>query len=308
MKKNIKHLLDWKSWKDEEIRDLMELALKVKSKRWAYQGRFSGRDVAMIFQKSSTRTRISFEVGINELGGNSIYLDWQTTNFAITDIRYEAKYLSRTTSAILARLKNHDDLLKIIEVSEVPVINGCCNLYHPCQAFADCLTILQFIKNLSGTKLTYVGAYNNVLNSLVSICSTFGIQLTIVCPIRDSDSIDEESFQKLQKKGLLIETDNLKEAVKDAQLVYTDTWINMEFFDDPSYSEEKKKTIEKLMPYQLNAEVMKDSQAYIMHDMPIHAGYEITDELVWDKRSIIFDQAENRLDAQKAILIYLIEN
>ncbi|KAK3604161.1 hypothetical protein CHS0354_001968 [Potamilus streckersoni] len=248
--KNTRHLIDWKYWKEEDIRDLLDLAVKVKHNRWAYQGRLMGRSIALIFQKTSTRTRISFESGINELGGHPIFMDWNTSNFMISDIGYEAKYLSRNTSAIMARLKSNKDLLKIAENAEVPVINGCCDLYHPCQALADCMTIFQYAGKTEGIRLTMIWR-----------------------------QADEVSRKSAKEKGFLRETDDIRSAVNDADFVYTDTWVNMEFFNDSAYSEQKAKIIQKMMPYQINADLMKASKAYIMHDMPIHPGYEITDEM-----------------------------
>ena len=301
-----KHLIDWKFWDDSEIREMLALGRRVKRQRWEYQGHLQGRTLVMIFQKTSTRTRVSFEAGMTELGGHAINLDWHTTNFTLSDIRSETRYLSRNSAFIMARLKSHADLLDMASGATVPVINGCCNLYHPCQALADMLTIAEDRDaDPRGARLTYIGAYNNVVNSLVSISAALGVELTLVCPIRGQALVDEASRSRLLGLGLLTETLDVKAAVADADYVYTDTWIDMEFFNDPAFAEEKERRSALMLPYQLNAELLAGSGAKVMHDMPMHLGYEITEELAESERSIIYDQAENRLDAQKAILLTL---
>jgi ornithine carbamoyltransferase len=304
----VKHLIDWKHWGDDEVRDVLSLAQHIKSHRWEYQGHMQGRTLVMIFQKTSTRTRVSFEAGMTELGGHAINLDWMSSNFTLSDVRYEARYLSRNAAFIMARLKDNAELLRIESAATVPVINGCCNLYHPCQALADMLTIaVDRGGDVAGARLTYVGAYNNVVNSLVSIARPLGVHLTLCCPIRDESVIDQASRSALEAAGLLTETLDAKAAVADADYVYTDTWLDMEFFNDPGYAEEKDRRVKMMLPYQLNETLLEGTDAKVMHDMPIHAGYEIDADLVESERSIIYDQAENRLDAQKAILVTLIQ-
>ena len=301
-----KHLIDWKFRDDAEIREVLALARRVKRQRWEFQGHMQGRTLVMIFQKTSTRTRVSFEAGMTELGGHAINLDWHTTNFTLSDIRSETRYLSRNSAVIMARLRNHSDLLDMAAGATVPVINGCCNLYHPCQALADMLTIAEDRDgDPRGTRLTYIGAYNNVVNSLVSISAALGVELTLVCPIRDEAVVDAESRERLLELGLLTETLDAKAAVADADYVYTDTWIDMEYFNDPAFAEEKDRRCALMLPYQVNAELLADSRAKVMHDMPMHLGFEITGEVAESERSVIYDQAENRLDAQKAILLTL---
>ncbi len=302
-----KHLVDWKSWDDGEVREVLALARRVKRQRWEFQGHLQGRTLVMIFQKTSTRTRVSFEAGMTELGGHAINLDWRTTNFTLSDIRSETRYLSRNSACLMARLKSHSDLLDMVEGATVPVINGCCNLYHPCQVLADMLTIAEDRDgDPRGARLTYIGAYNNVVNSLVSVSAALGVELTLVCPIRDEAVVDAGSRERLLELGLLTETLDAREAVADADYVYTDTWIDMEYFNDPAFAEEKDRRCALMLPYQVNAELLADSRARVMHDMPMHLGYEITGDVAEGERSIIYAQAENRLDAQKAILLTLV--
>jgi len=302
----IKHLISWKDWQDKEIKKILDLAVEVKANPDAYGSSLDRETLVLLFQKTSTRTRVSFEAGMTELGGHAIFLDWMATNFNLTKIEYESAYLSRSSSAMMARMKQHEELLQLTSGATVPVINGCCNRYHPCQAMADMLTIYLDRGSLKGAKLTYLGVHNNVVNSMMALCATFGVELTLVCPIATEESIDEDIKNRIIEKGLLTETLDKKSAVNQADYIYTDTWVDMEFFNDPAYKEEKEKRIQTMLPYQINAELIQNSSAKIMHDMPIHTGYEITEEMVEHPRSIIFDQAENRLYAQKAILLTLI--
>ncbi|MGK0289288.1 MAG: ornithine carbamoyltransferase [bacterium] len=305
--KETKHLITWKDWTDEEIQDVLKRAKQVKDERLYYVGHAQNRSLVMLFQKTSTRTRVSFEAAMTELGGHAIFMDWNTTNFKLTKIRYEAKYLSRNASVVMARMKKHEELLELKSGLSIPLINGCCNMYHPCQAMADMLTILEDRGDVKGAKLTYLGVHNNVVNSLMAVCSALGVHLTLVTPIAEESSIDAEIKQKIQERGLLTETLNKEEAVKGADYVYTDTWVDMEFFDNPEYQEMKEERIRIMLPYQINSELLKNSNAKILHDMPIHPGYEISEDVIETPRSLIFDQAENRLDVQKAIILRLLD-
>lgn len=303
-----KHLIDWKFWRDDDIRLVLELSRTVKHNRRKYQGRMLGNTLVMLFQKTSTRTRVSFEAGMTELGGHAINLDWQSTNFTLSKISFETRYLCRNAAILMARLKSNADLTEMEKASSVPLINGCCNLYHPCQALADMLTIAEDRNGkVAGSKLTYIGVYNNVVNSLTSISAALGVHLTLVCPIRNDDAIDQKSRRRLLGLGQLTETLDIETAVSDADYVYTDTWLDMEFFNDPKYENEKEQRCRTMMPYQINADLMKNSRARIMHDMPIHPGFEIAEDMVESEQSIIYDQAENRLEAQKAIILHLLQ-
>jgi ornithine carbamoyltransferase len=159
---------------------------------------------------------------------------------------------------------------------------------------------------VDGARLTYIGVYNNVVNSLASISAALGVHLTLVCPIRNEESIDQHSRRRLLELGRLTETLDVDAAVSGAEYVYTDTWLDMEFFNDPDYQNEKEQRSRTMLPYQINAQLLRNSRAKIMHDMPIHPGFEIAEDMVESERSIIYDQAENRLDAQKAIIMHLL--
>lgn len=302
----VQHLITWKDWADEEVRDVLRLAIRVKSERHHYMGAMLGRTLVMLFQKTSTRTRVSFEAAMTELGGHGIYLDWNATNFKLSRISYETSYLSRNVALIMARMKKHEDLLELKHGATVPLINGCDNRYHPCQAMADMLTIYEDRGSLEGARLAYFGVHNNVANSLMATAAAFGIQLTLVTPIAQEDTVDAELKQRLKDRGLLYETLDAREAARYADYVYTDTWVDMEFFDDPAYVHLKEERMRTMMPYQLNRELLEGLDVRILHDMPIHPGFEITDEIVQDPRALIFEQAENRLEVQKAIILYLL--
>ncbi|MEM2272681.1 MAG: ornithine carbamoyltransferase [Candidatus Bathyarchaeia archaeon] len=300
------HLLNFKGWSGEQIMKIVDKGIDVKRDPSKYCDSLNGKSLAMVFQKTSTRTRVSFEVAMTQMGGHAIYLDWRATNFTIADIYDEAQYLSRNVDCILARLLRHSDLRVMARASRVPVINGCDEKYHPSQVIADLITMKEKRGTLEGAKLVYVGVHNNVCNSLIEACTKVGIKIVTVTPIFNDPSKDEELLEEAKKTGLWETTFDLKSVVKDADFVYTDTWVDMEFFSDPKYAEEREKRVRMMMPYQINRENMAGSNAWIMHDMPIHRGYEISPEMIEDPRSIIYEQSENRLYAAKAILLKLL--
>ena len=303
----MRHLLHWSAWTNDEIRDLVDFAEYVKKHRTYYNGAMMGRSIAMLFQKTSTRTRVSFEAAMTEMGGHAIYIDWATSNFELTDISFESKYLSRNVSLIVARMKKHEDLVRITDGSEVPVVNGCCNLFHPCQSLADMLTIKMDGGRLEGVTLCYIGVHNNVVNSLIEVTAALGVNLVLVTPIANDGAVMQEVLKRPRGSATLTWEKDVQHAVRHADYVYTDTWVDMEFFNDPAFAERKAERIELMLPFQVNHKLLAGSKAKVMHDMPIHAGYEISREMVGDERSVIFQQAENRLDAQKAVVVRLLE-
>jgi ornithine carbamoyltransferase len=301
------HLINFKELSNQQLTEIIDKVIEVKHDPEKYRTALDGKSLAMIFQKTSTRTRVSFEVAMTQLGGHALYLDWRTTNFALADLSDETRYLSRNVDCVMARLMKNADLQVMSGASRVPVINGCDEKYHPSQAIADLMTVKEKRGALKGVKLVYVGAYNNVCNSLIEGCTKTGVKITAVTPIFNEPSRDEELLQKARKTGLYETTLDVKKAVRDADFVYTDTWVDMEFFLDPKYAEEREKRIKLMMPYQINKELLKGSEAHVMHDMPIHRGYEISSDIVESAQSIIFEQSENRLYAAKAILLKLLE-
>ena len=300
------HLLTLKDWSSAQIEEVIEKSIEIKRNPNKFRTAFKDKSLAMIFQKTSTRTRVSFEVAMTQLGGHALYLDWRATNFTIADVKDETRYLSRNVDCIMARLLRTSDLKAIAEASQVPVINGCDEKYHPCQAIADLMAIKEKIGRLKGAKLVYIGVHNNVCNSLIVGCTKTGVKITTVTPIKNEHSLDKELIEAAEKTGLYKTTLDVKNAVKDADAVYTDTWVDMEFFLDPKFKEEREKRIRLMMPYQINKELLKESKALVMHDMPIHRGYEVSSEIIESERSIIYEQSENRLYAAKGILLKLL--
>jgi ornithine carbamoyltransferase len=299
------HLLNFKDLSGPELEAIVDLGIEVKHNPKKYAKTVEDKSAALVFQKTSTRTRVAFEVAMTQLGGHALYIDWRTTNFTLADIADEVRYLSRNVDFIMARLLKNEDLLKMAGASVVPVVNGCDDKYHPSQTIADLITIKEKFGRLKGAKLVYIGVLNNVCNSLIEGCTKAGVKLTTVTPIVNEVAQDEELIAAAEKTGLWESTLEVKAAVKDANFVYTDTWIDMEFFTDLKFAEEKEKRIKLMMPYQINVEMLRGSGAYVMHDMPIHRGYEISAEAIESPKSVIYEQAENRLYSAKAILIKL---
>jgi ornithine carbamoyltransferase len=300
------HLLTLREWSGTEIKDVLHLALAIKNAPARYADVLRGKTLAMVFQKTSTRTRCSFEVGMTQLGGHAMYLDWQTTNFVLADIQDEAKVLSRYADILLARLKKHSDLVMMARGSEVPVINGCCEKYHPCQALGDLMTIQEKCGMLEGRKLVYIGVHNNVCNSLIVGCTRVGMRITAVTPEVNPPSLDEALLREAEATGRYERTLDVKTALVDADAVYTDTWVDMEFFNDPAYEGEKQRRMTMFMPYQVNKELLGGHSTMVMHCLPAHKGYEITEEVLESPQSVVYDQAENRLHVQKAIVLRLL--
>lgn len=308
----MRHIPNLKSLSSDELTDILERAAAVKKSPESYQQALKGKSMAMLFQKTSTRTRVSFEVGMFELGGHAVFIDWMTSNFVLSGIENETEYLSRNVSCIMARLMHHEDLNKIIGASRVPVINGCCEKFHPCQALTDVLTMTEHfeggIEAISNAHLAYVGVQNNVSNSLVLICDKLDIRLTLATPaISDNGEATDADVQQIITSSSKINHIVDPGKLDDVDFVYTDTWIDMQYFNNPDFEKEKEARIKEMLPYQINAELIAGMTGHIMHDMPIHEGYEITADAVQDPRAIIFEQAENRLHAQKGLLLWLFD-
>lgn len=301
------HLINFKELSGQQLMEIIDKGIEIKHNPDGYKESLDGRSLALIFQKTSTRTRVSFEVAITQLGGHGLYIDWRATNFALADIYDETQYLSRNVDCIMARLLKNADLLAMARASLVPVINGCDEKYHPSQAITDLITIKEKKGTLKGAKLVYVGIHNNVCNSLIEGCTKTGVKIITVTPIFNEPSRDEELLEKAKRTGLYETTLDIKKAVKDADFVYTDAWVDMEFFMDPKFAAEKEKRIKLMMPYQINKELLRGNGAYIMHDMPIHRGYEISADIIESPESVIYEQSANKLYSAKAILLKLLQ-
>lgn len=299
-------LLTLKTWAPGEIHEVVNTGLEMKIHPERYAEVLQGQTLAMLFQKTSTRTRAAFEVGMTQMGGHAMFLDWRATNFLLADLRDEALVLSRYADGIMARMLRHEDLWHLTSGAEVPVINGCCDRYHPCQALGDLMTVREISGRLDDVHMVYVGVLNNVCNSLIAGCTRAGVRITTVTPEVNAPSEDQELLSAARDTGLFEQTLDLDAAVRDADFIYTDTWVDMEFFLDPKHEAEKQRRIDVFGPYQVNAGLLEKTEALVMHCLPAHKGYEITDEVMGSPRCVAVDQAENRMHSQKAILKRLL--
>jgi ornithine carbamoyltransferase len=291
----IRHMMTLRDYTKEEILQIIEDAL------------LKGKNLLQIYQKTSTRTVVSFAFAMMELGGNHFYLPYTSSNFSITEDEIEAESVSRYVDIIAARYKRNKELQIFARGSNVPVINGCDDKYHPCQILGDFLTIKEKFGSFEGLKLVYVGVANNISNSLSTAAAKIGVNFTLCVPEFDLDAKEPSLLEELRKSPYYTEETDIRKAIEDANVIYTDTWINMEVFSDPKFNDEKERRIKKFMPYQVNSELLKIApKALVMHNMAIHLDYEITKDVLYSKNSIIMDQAENRKHIQKAILPFLL--
>lgn len=312
----MRHLTSLKEQSREDILEILNLARKVKAKRNAGEltNYLTNKTLIMLFEKTSTRTRLSFEAGMTELGGHAIYLDAKTTQLSIgTDFKDEIKAIMRYGHVLMYRALKYENVKIAVKLNQIPVIDALSEKYHPCQALGDMLTMIEHSKGVESIKkVVWLGIENNVSNTLMLACTKLGIQFVIAAPDVNQPSVDTELNAMAEATGLVKRTLNLQEALKDADYVHTDTWMDMEFFKNgkvlPEFEEQYKKRIETFMPYQLNAKLIdtRAPNAKIMHCMACHIGYEITRDAVDHPNSIIFDQAENRMHAQKAIIMWLL--
>lgn len=260
----------------------------------------AGKTLAMLFEKPSLRTRISFEVAMTELGGNAIYVKPEDIGGIgkrepIKDI---ARVLSRYVDGIMARTFEHSTVTELAEFATVPVINALTDWSHPCQAMADMLTISEHCERLEGIKIAFIGDGNNVARSLAFVCAKFGMKMMIASPA--GYELDPESIQKANKisADVVCQTNNPVQAVGDADIIYTDTWVSM------GQEDEKQKRLADFAGFQVNTELLKaaPNDVKIMHCLPAYRDFEITDEIAESSNSIMFDQSENRLHFQRALL------
>ena len=301
------HLITLRDWSSKDVKELIDGSLEIKSAPADYEFCLEGKSLAMVFQKTSTRTRLSFEVAMTQLGGHSAYMDWRSTNLILADLGDETRSISGYVDGVMARVLKNSDLMTMVDSSCVPVINGCDEKYHPCQIIADLVTIKEKKGKLKGLKLAYIGVHNNICNSLIEGCTKTGVKITTVTPVVNEASVDSELVEAAKGTGLYHSSLDVQAAVEDADVVYTDTWVDMEFFLDSKFKKEKEKRIKTMLPYQVNMKLMKDnSDALIMHDMPIHRGYEISADIINHPNSLIYTQSENRLYSAKAILKKLL--
>jgi ornithine carbamoyltransferase len=292
----------------EEIEQILKTSelLKFQILRGQEHPLLKGKTLAMIFEKPSTRTRVSFEVGMWQLGGYALYLSASDLQLGRGEtIADTAQVLSRYVDGIMARVFAHQTILDLAKYSRVPVINGLSDYTHPCQGLADLFTIYEKKGRFSGLKLAYLGDGNNVAHSLLYGCSKVGMSITLGCPkgYEPNPKVVSEAKKEAKRNGCEVKvTNDPKEAVKGADIVYTDVWASM------GKEKEHAERVKIFKPYQVNAKSVKEAKEdYIfMHCLPAHRGEEVTDEVADSENSVIFDQAENRLHTQKALMALIM--
>ena len=308
----MKNMLNFKNFSAEELKKILELAVDMKKSPEKYSEALKGKKLYTLFEKTSTRTFLSFTTGITELGGTYYNQLWKDSNFVLGEPVSEIKYVCRNVDIIMARLIKNETVELFGKNVTVPFINGCDNSYHPCQILADALTIIEHFGSLD-VKLLYIGAKNNVFNSLVEFFSKMKKgTLYGLTPLTNDTACGDDFYEEAKATGYYVELDpsmsmeEAKEYVKDMDILYTDTWVDMEFFNNPDYKEKKEETMAKMMPYQINDDFLEGSNAVVMHDMPMHVGFEISQSVVDKNLDLILDQAENRRHAEKAVMVTLL--
>ena len=296
----MKHLLKLMDWSTKEITEVLNLAdqLKFEKKNGIEHHILKGKTLGMIFEKSSTRTRVSFEVGMYDLGGNALFLSSRDLQIGRGEpVQDTARVLSRYLDGIMIRTFAQKEVEDLATYGSIPIINGLTDYCHPCQVLADLMTIREHKGAIAGNKLCYIGDGNNMTNSLIVGGIKMGMEVSVACP--KGYEPDAEIMAWAKENGTFTCTDNVLEAAKDADVLYTDVWASM---GQEGEAEERKKIF---AGYQINADVMKvaDEKAMVLHCLPAHRGEEITEEVFEAHANELFDEAENRLHAQKAVLV-----
>jgi ornithine carbamoyltransferase len=301
----VKDFLSISKCTTEELFELLDLSDKLKKyyKKGNRDLCLAGKTLVMLFEKPSLRTRMSFQIAMAQLGGNPIYVKPEDIGGIgkREPIKDMARVLSRYADGIMARTFAHQTVIELAKFAQIPVINALTNWAHPCQAMGDIMTIREHLGKLSGVKIAFIGDGNNVARSLAFACAKLDMKIVIASP--KGYELDKESTDATNKiaNGTTIQTNDPHKAVKNADVIYTDTWVSM------GQENEKNKRIADFQGFQINAELLKASpKAKIMHCLPAYRGYEITDEVMESENSIVFDQAENRLHFQRALLKKLL--
>jgi ornithine carbamoyltransferase len=300
----MKHLLKLSDLTAEEILDILNLAdqLKYEQKHGIPHPHLQGKTLGMIFQKSSTRTRVSFEVGMAQLGGHALFLSSRDLQIGRGEpVQDTARVLSRYLDGIMIRTFAQQEVEDLAKYGSIPIINGLTDYAHPCQVLADLMTVREKKHSFKGLKLCFVGDGNNMANSLIAGCVKVGMQISIACP--KAYQPDAQLMQWGMDAGLLTIGENVLEMAKDADVLYTDVWASM---GDEAEAEERKKAFQG---YQVNDAVMAVAKpdAMVLHCLPAHRGEEITNEVMEAHAAEIFEEAENRLHAQKAVMVKLMK-
>jgi ornithine carbamoyltransferase len=287
----------------EELGSLLKRAMELKAGKDAGKCPLIGKSVGLLFEKSSTRTRVSFEAGIYQLGGQPLYMNFREMQLGRGEsIQDTARTLSRYLSAVALRTYSHERVMEFAGHSRVPVINALSDLHHPCQALADLMTIQEKRGGLKGVKLAYIGDGNNVANSLIEAASRMEIDLSIACPEGYEPDADLLLTAREEARSEIVVLRDPKEAAGRADAIYTDVWVSM------GMEEEAEDRRRKFAKYQVNSALLECARkdVFVMHCLPAHRGEEITAQVIDGPMSVVFDQAENRLHAQKALLEFLL--
>lgn len=306
----MKHLIDLNDLSVEDVEKLFTLAEKLKRelKAGIPHPLLRGKTLGMIFSKSSTRTRVSFEVGMYQLGGYAIFLSSSDIQLGRGETIHDtAKVLSHYVHGIMIRTYKHSDVLDLARYGTIPVINGLTDLMHPCQVLSDLFTVYETKGRLKGLKLAYVGDGNNVANSLLQGCAITGMDISVASPrgYECDAAIIEQARNAARKSGSrVILTEDPEEAIRDADVVYTDTWVSM------GQEAEKDLRIRLFMPYQVNSRLfsLAKEDAMFLHCLPAYRGYEVTEDIIDGPNSYVFEEAENRLHVQKAVMVALMSD
>jgi len=301
----IRHFLSQNDLSRDEVIQVLDLAASLRSS--PISDRLRGRSMVMFFEKTSTRTRLSFEIGMTQLGGHAVHLDRNSSQLSRGEsIRDTALVVSRYADIIMGRVESHETLVELSRFASIPVINGLSDTEHPMQSMGDLLTIRDARGKFDNLKIAYVGdGDNNVTHSLMLACSRVGASIAIAAPeeLAPDPAFAEMASRNAEDSGgsVIVTTDPLA-AARDADVVYTDVWISM------GREAERERRTRLLGPYQVNASLMAaaKSEAIFMHCLPQHVGDEVTDDVAYGPQSVIFDQAENRLHVQKAMVLFLL--
>ncbi|MDQ2056122.1 MULTISPECIES: ornithine carbamoyltransferase [Halobellus] len=293
------HFLDIDDLSTDELHTVLDRAAAIKAGEDDTQ--LPDQTLGMLFEKPSTRTRISFETGMTQLGGHAIFLGPDDIQLGHGEpLSDTSRVLSRYVDAVMARLFDHEDLLEIAEYSDVPIVNGLTDDAHPCQTLADLLTIEEAFDGFDGVQAAWVGDGNNVGQSFVIGAAMVGLDLTVATP--ENYGMDDAVLEQAEEIGHApTVVDDPKDAVDDADVVYTDVWISM------GQEDQRHEKLAAFDGYQVNESLLADSDAQVMHCLPAHRGEEITDEVLESDRALVWDQAENRLHAQKGLLVELLD-
>ncbi len=302
-----KDLLSIRDLETKDIHDIIKLAADIKANSAKYADALKGKSIGLIFQKPSNRTRVSFEIGMFQMGGHSIYLGSSELGMGGREsVKDVACVLSRYLNGIIARTYKHDVLEELARHASIPIINGLSDLAHPCQSLGDMFTIKERFGTLKGVTLAYIGDGNNVLNSLMAVAAKLGVDMKVATPkgyepnaemVRRARAVAQESGSKIEISN------DPKRAARDADVLYTDVWVSM------GQEKQAARRVRAFKDYQVNDKLLKmaKTQAVVMHCLPAHRGQEIADSVMDSNHSIVYDQAENRMHVQKAILLKLLK-